>query len=248
MHFARTICVMMLLFLLGCSSADVPDHEKTHSTPAAVPQVDPEFDARVRELIRRSGKHCGFDVVAPYQEELLQLGERAFPIYEAILADPKSDDRQVFLTCKAIERVRVDRRQFIPLAVKRLTAEDAMYVPEEGHQRHDVKVRLARRVYDLLNERAWARCTVIRLISEIGDEREATVIAPFLTNGADSVRYAAARAVMIIGTHRELDALNACLKEVEPRRTADELKHVTECRDALAKRLKEHPVPKNLTN
>ncbi len=69
-----------------------------------------------------------------------------------------------------------------------------------------------------------------------------------MSDDADSVRYATADALVKIGGPRELEALTACLKPGDPRRDANELQYLTERRDELATRLKEHSVPKTLTN
>ncbi len=234
MSWARTAGLMALLVLAGCNAPDTK------------PQIDPAFEDEVRELVRQSGQHCGFDVVAPYQEKLLQHGEKAFPVYEAILADPDTDERMVSLTCAAIERIKVDRRRFVPLLVKRITAGDAMYVPEwQFRAQVDSREEQARQRSRM---ESHTRDELANLLVEIGDERDAAALAPYLIHQSESLRRVAARVLCAFGNHSHLDTMNMLLKHAIDRAGADELQHLTQCRDALAKRLKEHPVPRTLTN
>lgn len=234
MNWSRTIGLLALLVLAGCNA---PDKK---------PQIDPAFEEEVRELVRCSGKHCGFDVVAPYQEKLLQHGEKAFPVYEAILADPDTDKRMVSLTCAAIERIKVDRRRFVPLLVKRITAADAMYVPEwQFRAQVDSREEQARHRN---RQESHTRDELANLLVEIGDERDAAALAPYLLHQSESLRRVAARVLCAFGNHSHLDAMNLLLKHGLHGPGADELRDLVLCRDQLAKRLKEHPVPRTLTN
>src|SRR5437867_5896722 len=52
---------------------------------------------------------------------LVKMGPKAFPVYEAILADPKSDPDSVARIFVVLEHVDADRSRFVEPAVQRLT-------------------------------------------------------------------------------------------------------------------------------
>jgi hypothetical protein len=142
--------------------------------------------------------------------ELVEMGEKAFPIYEAILADPKADDGDVGRVLLVIGEVKADRRRFIKYAVSRLT--DAKF---------------------------GVRLNAVLLLKDIGTVAEASPVVALLSDERVEIVYAAAKTLTAIGGPNELVAMDVWFQGVSRRDDTDLRKRVQKCRDALKKRLDE---------
>jgi HEAT repeat protein len=150
---------------------------------------------------------------------LMEMGEDAFPAFEVILADSTTRSKTVSGAMFILSQMKTDRRRFIGVATRRL----ADTVP-------------------------FVRMSAVDLLGHIGDERDTAPVASLLSDADLGVRYSAARTLSRIGGKRDLEGMDAQLKTNGPRMKENELQHVKKCRDELEKRLKEHPLPKNLIN
>ena len=140
--------------------------------------------------------------------ELVEMGEKAFPIYEAILADPKADDGDVGRLLLVIGEVKADRRRFIKYAVSRLT--DAKF---------------------------GVRLNAVLLLEDIGTVAEASPVVALLSDERVEIVYAAAKTLAAIGGPNEVVAMDVWLHVVSRRDDTNLRKRVQKCRDALKKRL-----------
>jgi HEAT repeats len=155
-------------------------------------------------------------------DTLVALGDRAFPAYEEILSDPERRYGSMLFarTCILISKVKADRRRFVPILVGRLT---------------DANIGI--------------RHSAVDVLGDIGDERDAGTLLPLLSDDSMTVRSFAAKSLAKIGGKRELEGMNAWLKDGKhPEDGNYSLNIVKKCRDELEQRLKEHPVPKTLMN
>ena len=261
--------VPLALALTGCGhqleSASGDQAGEKPVSPWTTPQMERAPDPRpaipsvetVKGMLRSATKICGFDRTEAAEEALIELGEQAFPAYEAILADRNSELLYVWQTCRFLSLLKTERRQFIPIALRRLKEPDALVSPElvlretrsnsysllewrKSISCFELAIVIHRYAAEL---RADSRRSAIRLLSAIGDVREAGAILPFLSDDEAYTRYTAADALARIGSKRELDAFNMCLKGGDPRRDANEMKYLKERRDELESRLKKNPLP-----
>ena len=252
----RWLILVSLLALAGCAE------EMPQPPVAAEPVAKRDYVSveSVRKELDWPPGCCGH-VVVWSQAYLLDLGERAFPAYDIILADPKSKPDHVGIVCGILTEVEADRRRFVPLAVRRITEPDAGVSPEalshtlarpqpdswsKGQSTAPAVIWEWTRM--LIDTREAVRESAIELLGAIGDERDANVLVPLLSNERVAIRYAAAEALAKIGGWPELEAMNACLKAGNVQRDANELQHFKERRDKLAVRVKANPIPKYLTN
>lgn len=144
---------------------------------------------------------------------LLELGARAFPAYEAILKNPKSDSDHVERVLFILAELKIDRKRLLEPALGRLADADS-----------NVRFR------------------ALGFIAQVGSERDTAPIIALLSDDDTVVRRAAARALARIGGSRDVIAMDAWLKSGSAhRKDGDYIRHVKECRDELEKRLKEPP-------
>jgi hypothetical protein len=252
----RGLILVSLLVLAGCAE------EMPQPPVAAEPVANCDYISveSVRTELDWPPGCCGH-VVVWSQAYLLDLGERAFPAYDVILADLKSKPAHVEAVCLILAEVEADRRRFVPLAVRRLTDPNAGISPKPlAHTLAQprpyywsVGLTIPPAVINectrmMLNNREDVRDSVIELLGAIGDERDANVLVPFLSHNRAALRSVAAKALAKIGGWHELEAMKACVKASNVRRDANELRHLQECRDKLEARLKANPIPKHLTN
>jgi hypothetical protein len=260
-----SVGTLTVLLAVGCGRA-APDPSATTGPPPVValsPQVTPQPPAtsppqpppapaqsdandeipsveRVCAIIPRPGCGCGhyfLGVRTAFEEAVIRWGVRAFPAYEAILADATSDPWDVVGACDALDLVKGERTRFGPLLVHRLTDPDAMVRPG---------VTRIRGVKSFDGESAALfRCLVreaaISLLGEIGSERDADHVRPFLADKEASVRYAVVGALAKIGGPRDLDALNQWLCNPPVRVHPNQIRKAREARDAIDARLKADP-------
>jgi hypothetical protein len=252
----RGLMLLSVLALTGCAGEMPPP------PVAAEPVANHDYlgaESLRKELDWWPG--CCGNVVVHSQGYLIGLGERAFPAYDVILADPKSKPDHVEAVCGILTEVEADRRRFVPLAVLRVTAPDALVCFEAiEHAATDSRPQL--RLHNLssgfeigmayanriTHHRESVLESAIMLLGAIGDDRDASVLVPCLSNDRGEVRHAAADALAKIGGWQELKAMDAVLKVDDPRRDANEVQHLKACRDKLEVRLKANPIPKHLTN
>jgi hypothetical protein len=206
-------------------------------------------------------QHCGDDTRRWYQS-LFSLGERAFPAYEAILADPQSTPRDVVWVCVFLHECNLDRRRFAPAVVRRLSDPEAL-VPAAGVV-HDVMAgsrdwqfgsgiepltfaqHAVACAMELNSARSSVRAAALLLLADIGRQYHTPIVLPFLSDDSPRVRRCAAGVLAKIGGTLGLDALDVVLKANDPRWDEVEIQHLKKCRDELEKRLKKHPIPKDL--
>jgi len=196
-------------------------------------------------MLRLTQKRCGFADVSEAIADLMALGDGAFPAYEAIIADPKSAPVEVEQAFEMIGRVKTDRRRFVPLVVKRLSAADGLVLrPDIDLRSSDRETAAAR----LASAQTYVRTSAIWLLEVIGDERDAAVLVPLLSDDDRSLRRAAAEALAKIDGRRDLAAIDEWLKAGKHSDDEYTRPKVQECRDQLQKRLTANPIPKTLTN
>ena len=140
----------------------------------------------------------------------LELGTKAFPSYEKLLADPKTSTNQVARIFSVLREVPGDRSRFVETAVKSLTS-PAPYL----------------------------RDSAVRLLGAIGSRRDTAPIVASLYDNEIVVISAAAETLVELGGQRELVAFDVWLRAAKARGVGKPLidmlrKH----RDALEFRLK----------
>lgn len=152
-----------------------------------------------------------------YKEDyktLVRMGTAAFPAFEVIVTDPKSDPLHVARAFGVLIAVDADRRRFIEPAVERLTDPDT-------------SVRLG----------------AAGLLCRVGSEADRLLVLPLLDDHDVIVRTGVAKDLAAGGGKRTLRALDVWLwvAEVRDHVDPDHFVWVREQRDALAKRLKAAP-------
>jgi HEAT repeat protein len=97
---------------------------------------------------------------------------------------------------------------------------------------------------------AGVRFRALRLLAEIGSEHDTAAVIPLLSDTDSLIRYTASETLAKIGGRRDLEAMDAWLKNGKnPRpKDTDYPLHVKKCRDELEKRLKDNPIPKDIIN
>ena len=136
------------------------------------------------ELVRRflGGR---FELGDDRVEQLVQRGSKEFPVYSAILADPKSKSQHVCVVMQVIGGVHRDRSQFIEPAIQRLGDEDY-----------------------------GVRCAALILLREIGSAKDTPPIIVLLSDEHLPVVHAAARTLAAIGDKRTVSAMDVWLKSL----------------------------------
>jgi hypothetical protein len=148
------------------------------------------------------------------RQTLIKMGERAFPAFEAILADPESDPGHVARIFVVLMAVDADRRRFLDPTVMRL-----------ADPNDDVRSR------------------AVRLLALIGSEKEAPSVVALLSDKEWTNAIAAAKTLAAIGDRRAVAAMDVWLKASgrQADRTEDadaELReYVAKYRDELKQRL-----------
>jgi hypothetical protein len=193
-------------------------------TPAGSTGAQPEVvdKDKIREILNAA-------FVFPYGE-LIAMGEKVFPAYEAILAAPENsrEVQHIFFT---LRQTKGDRRRFVEPALRALT-----------HSNIHVREQAA------------------LLLGEIGTNTEASPLVALLSDKDSFVAKAAGKSLAAIGGPREVLAMDVWLRGVPaekpgkqvvdldnekpieaPRRSDDTderlRKRVREYRDELQKRL-----------
>lgn len=192
------------LLLIGCLGTFVFGRTDLRAQPPA----DVE---RVRDLLLEED-----DSWKDERRQLIQLGEKVFPAFEAILSDPKAKPHQVARIFGVLYAVKADRRRFLEHAVRGLANADS-------------KTR-------------WA---AVELLGQIGTPAEASPVVALLSDGnrvADQVIvYSAAKTLAAIGGPREVIAMDVWLLGASHRNDPQLRRHVAQCRDKLKERLDKMP-------
>src|SRR5262249_19781688 len=189
------------LALVGCARPAAPNEPapEPEIQPAPEPAAEIPSVETVRELLYLSLGGCALVDTSREVTALRQLGVRAFPAYEVVLADRRSHPNEVTQACRFIMEIQTDRRRFVPLAVRRLSAADGMIS-------EDLEIAA--------DERGWAywrtrvRWGAVGLLGAIGDERDAAHLVPLLSEEESVLRYAAASALADLGGWPELEAMD----------------------------------------
>jgi HEAT repeat protein len=147
---------------------------------------------------------------------LVKSGERAFPAFDAILADPMSEPAHVARVFAVLGHVKANRDRFVEPTVSRLADTDP-------------RVR---------------RCAVI-LLGQIGGPRDTPPVVALLSDKDRTVSYAAAKSLAAIGGSRDLTAIEVWLRAGNHRDDGELLGHVAKCRDELKQRLEKEKKARN---
>jgi hypothetical protein len=145
---------------------------------------------------------------------LVGMGAKAFPAYEAILADPKTDPDSVGCIFTVLESVDADRGRFVDPAVRWLA-----------------------------NPNWEARVYIVRCLGKIGSSREVAPVVALLADERPSVAFAAATTLVAIGDRRALAAMDIWLNSGSNRGDKALREHVAKCRDELKQRLEKEKKP-----
>jgi hypothetical protein len=142
------------------------------------------------------------------------MGAKAFPVYEAILADPKSVPDSVARIFVVLEHVDADRGRFGEPAVRWLA-----------------------------NPNWRTRFYTVRCLGKIGSSREVAPVVALLADEHPEVVVVAARTLAAIGDQRAVAALDIWLNSGSNRNNEALREHVAKCRDELRRRLEKEKKP-----
>ncbi len=149
------------------------------------------------------------------RQDLIRMGEKAFPAFETILNDPEAKLGEIIRILGLLSDVDADRSRFLEHAVRR-TADT---IPQ-------------------------IRSNAARLLGKIGTIAEASPLVALLSDKNEVSVNAAATALAAIGGPRELVALDAWLLGVAHADYPQLREHVKKCRTELVERLARRPLPK----
>ncbi len=132
------------------------------------------------------------------------------PRLEKIITDPKSHPVEIAWAMTALRRYTGNRSRYREIAVQKLAHSDS-----------------------------GVRLYAVRLVGEIGNERDTPPLVALLSDEDHMVSYMAAKAIAKIGGRRDVLALDAWLQGSAHKEAIGLRKDVKECRDLLQKRLDE---------
>ncbi len=147
--------------------------------------------------------------------DLVEMGEKAFASYEAILADRSTNPYDVVRIFEVLGEVKADRSRFLETVVQRAVD------PEPA-----------------------VRAAAAKLLGKIGGVAEGPPLVALLSNKDEEVVKAAAASLAAIGGSRELVALDAWMLGLAHDKNPTLRAHVAKCRDELAARLAKEPKKK----
>ncbi len=175
------------------------------------PKVEKAPTTEYVRLLANSGEMLCFAV-------LMEYGAAAFPAYETILTDPKSEIGEIAGVLSALNFVKAPIVQFRRLVVPYLSHKDRII-----------------------------REPAVGLMKIIGTPGEGSILIALLSDEDKSIAHQAATALAKVGGVRDVIAMDAWLRAgVAHRGEPNYLIHVKKCRDELENRWKENPVPKGL--
>ncbi|HEY1191713.1 MAG TPA: hypothetical protein VGE74_29035 [Gemmata sp.] len=225
---------------VGATSAPVPPGAGAKLSVGVAPApggapVRPQTQLdRVRELVRDLGTpRCGARRIIDEETglrrpdaevtELAALGAGVGVDLAFIFSDPDSSAEEILGACDALDLLPGERRPFVPLAVRRLRAPDALLRAETLSAQ-------------------FVRSRLIGILENYGDGHDAQILVIMLGDGNPCVRRDAARALARIGGRRELEAMNTWL--TSQNHNAPAIRAIIEQRNALERRLDgQRPVP-----
>ncbi len=202
--------VLLLIICLGafaCYGGKAPKENPKE------PPLDVENVAEVCVLIRQPGLYGDVpgvidEKVEEKRQYLIQVGEKAFPTYEAILTDPKSESEEIAGVFWIINHVKSDRTRFRKYALERLA-----------------------------DPHSYVRDYAVRALKSIGSSAEAPSVVPLLSDEEEYVATAAAETLAAIGGPDEVLAMDVWIRGHSHRNDRQFREHVQKCRDELKKRL-----------
>ena len=147
--------------------------------------------------------------------DLVEMGEKAFQSYEAILADRSTNPYDVVRIFEVLGEVKADRGRFLETVVQR--AAD----PEPA-----------------------VRAAAAKLLGKIGGVAEGPPLVALLSNKDAEVVKAAAASLAAIGGSRELVAMDAWMLGLAHDKNPTLRADVKKSRDALAERVAKEPKKK----
>jgi HEAT repeats len=143
------------------------------------------------------------------RQKLVAFGSAAFPVYDAILADPNQKSLERARIFDVLKDVKADRKRYIEPAIRSLS-----------HSDHDL------------------RLMAVQLLGKIGSEKDTAPVVALLADEEAIVVKAAAETLAEIGGWRELVALDAWLRSARARELSPLwINNVQKPRDALKKRI-----------
>ncbi|MHB1423597.1 MAG: HEAT repeat domain-containing protein [Gemmataceae bacterium] len=179
------------------------------------PPIDVTSVRQVRKAVVLGCQSDANEIGAENTQYLLHIGEKAFPAYEAILADQKATPDEVSRVFYVLDEIEADRRCFLKHTVARLT--DTHFA---------------------------TRLNAVILLGNIGSPAEASPVVALLSDKRVEVVSRAAWALADIGGPNEVVAMDVWLRGVSFRDSAGLRKFVQEHRNKLKKRLDEAKDPK----
>ncbi len=174
----------------------------------AAPPLNVKEERQIREALHWNILAEG-DVEKKW-DYLTQMGGKAFPVYEAILSDPKVESEEVARVLLVLCNLKMDRRRFLRHAISRLTEAEFSI-----------------------------RFNAVTLLGQIGSPADASPVVALLSDKETPIVQAAARSLAAIGGSREVVAMDVWLIGASYPDNAKLREHVQECRDKLKKRLDE---------
>jgi hypothetical protein len=142
-------------------------------------------------------------------DTLVALDAAAFPVYDAILADPNHTSNERMHIFVVVAATKADGSRYRELAIKSLSHPDETL-----------------------------RIAAVRLLAKIGSEQDTAPIVALLSDEDHLVVVEAAKTLATIGGWRDLVAFEAWLRKAKARKfDPDWTKGVEKARDALKKRL-----------
>ena len=195
------------LLLLVCLTTFACEGGRTDKEPPT--DKESPFDVKDVRQVRNTLRVKDYDKTQEMQRRyLIRMGEKAFPAYEAILSDPKSESYEVEGVFGVLVNVDADRRHFIKYAISRFMDTD-----------YGVR---------------WA---AVGLLERIGSPAEASPVVALLSDVHTEVVYAAAKTLAAVGGPNEVVAIDVWLRGVSYREDRQLREHVQKRRDELKKRL-----------
>jgi hypothetical protein len=189
--------------------------------PNAIIQPQVVQQEVVSDALDLLGLHCSSGL--PQDVETLRTlyhkRDVLLPAFEVILTDPKSDPIKVSYLFHFLAESETSSRRYCKLAAARLSDKE-------------------RRV----------RNAALNYLEKYGSSEFTPKVVALLSDNDRQIRFVAARTLASHGAKCDLEAIDAWLKNGKHPNEKDYIDHVKKCRDELEKRLKEHPVPKNLMN
>ena len=168
--------------------------------PAAGREAEPS-EKEIRGMLR--DPHFGKGSL----QALVGMGERAFPAFEKILADPGRDPYSVCSIYCVLHNGRADPGRFREHAVA-----------------------------DLAHPDVSIRRSAVGFLARVGSPGDVPPVVALLSDTEWTVSVAAAKTLAAIGDWRAVNAMDAWL-DANGRAAGHLLRHVKECRDELKRRL-----------